>query len=162
MTGRILGIDPGGTSGAWALIDDRGGSLAADDFLVAGVGAQRVISAPLFAATVERFAPMQAVIERVGARPGQGVSSMFKFGRGLGIVEGVVAAAMVPVMYVAPAVWKRHFGLASEKEASRQRAIEIWPESASLFSRKRDHGRAEAALIARWGLSARTVSGGAS
>ena len=160
MSGRILGVDPGGVTGAWAIIDDKGKIIAADDLPVAGVGAQRVISGPLFAATVERFTPSQAVVERVGAMPGQGVSSMFKFGRGLGIVEGVIAASMLPVLYVTPAVWKRHFGLASEKEAARQRAIEIWPESASLFSRKRDHGRAEAALIARWGLSARTVAGG--
>ena len=162
MSDRILGIDPGGTSGAWAVIDDNGKIIATDDLPVAGIGAQRVICGALFAATVERFTPSQAVVERVGAMPGQGVSSMFKFGRGLGIIEGVIAASMLPVLYVTPTVWKRHFGLASEKEAARQRAIEIWPESASLFSRKRDHGRAEAALIARWGLSARAVTGAAS
>jgi len=71
MSGRILGIDPGGTSGAWAMIDDKGHILAADDLLVAGVGAQRVISAPLFAATVpaacRHSTPMGH--QRIGRRP---------------------------------------------------------------------------------------------
>ena len=102
------------------------------------------------------------VIERVSAMPKQGVSSSFRFGRGVGLIEGVIGASLVPVIYTAPATWKRFYGLPSDKETCRQRAVERWPESAAAFSRKRDHNRAEAAFIASWGLSARTVVGAVS
>jgi hypothetical protein len=101
------------------------------------------------------------VVERVGPMPKQGVSSTFKFGRGLGLVEGVLGGALVPISYVSPAVWNRHFGLAADKEQARQKAIKIWPASAAdLFSRKKDHGRAEAALIALWAQRAAAAAGG--
>src|SRR5258708_2490068 len=119
-----------------------------------------MVSAPLFAAIVERFTPARAIVERVGAMPRQGVSSTFKFGRAVGLVDGVIGAELVPVAYVSAAVWKRHFGLGSDKEQSRQKAIEIWPASAAeLLARKKDHGRAEAALIPLWRQRAAVVAG---
>lgn len=150
----ILGIDPGVTGG-WALLS-QSMELAAGDLPAAGEGTQRMLSAPLLASVFLSLGePTLAVCERVGAMPGQGVSSMFKFGRSVGVIEGVLGALNIPIMYVSPNVWKRAFSLAPEKEFSRQRAIELWPELASeLFSRKKDHGRAEAALIALWGLRA--------
>ena len=158
---RIIGIDPGATAGGWAVLDHYGQIVSAGDLPMAGAGAQRMISARLFAAVVERFSPAKAVVERVGPMPGQGVSSMFRFGRGLGVIEGVIGAKMVPVSYVSPTVWKRHFGLGHDKEQSRQKAIELWPASAMmLFGRKKDHGRAEAALIALWGQQVAAAAGG--
>jgi crossover junction endodeoxyribonuclease RuvC len=150
---RILGIDPGATVGGWAVLDQYGQIVSAGDVPIAGTGAQRMVSAPLFAAIIDRFAPARAVIERVGPMPRQGVSSMFRFGRGLGVTEGVLGAQSVPISYVSPTVWKRHFGLGRDKEQARQKAIELWPTSAiALFGRRKDHGRAEACLITRWSL----------
>lgn len=94
---------------------------------------------------------INAWIERVGARPGQGVSSMFKFGRTVGAVEGILAAHFARRQYVTPNVWKKHFRLPSEKDAARLMAAQLWPKQASLFSRVKDDGRAEAALIAMYG-----------
>jgi len=94
------------------------------------------------------------VVERVGAMPGQGVASTFRFGRGAGVVDGVLGALGAPFQYVAPGVWKRHFGLLKKpKDASRLMALERFPNCANELKRKRDHGRAEALLIAAWGRS---------
>lgn len=156
----VLGIDPG-IIGGWAVVDN-GKLVSAGELPVAGEGAQRMVSAPLMRALIPQFRPDQAVVERVGAMPKQGVSSTFRFGRAVGIVEGVIGGASIPVLHVQPAVWKRHFGLGPDKEAARQRAIETWPEMADLlFSRKKDHGAAEAALIALWGFRAAKQAGAA-
>ncbi|MEX6506953.1 hypothetical protein [Jiella sp. M17.18] len=99
---------------------------------------------------IEQMRPDMAVIERVGAMPKQGVSSTFKFGQAYGTVRGVVAALGIPTHLVTPSVWKKHFALNSEKEKARNMAILHWPDSPH-FERKKDHGRAEAALLARYG-----------
>jgi Holliday junction resolvasome RuvABC endonuclease subunit len=151
MDGLILGVDPGAASGGWAVLDGQGKLVAAGDLPVAGSGRQRMVSAPLLVAVVERLKPSIAIVERVGPMPRQGVSSTFKFGRGLGIIEGVIGGAMIPVSYVPATVWKKYFHLGRDKEQARQKAIEIWPDAAILhFARKKDRGRAEAALIALW------------
>jgi crossover junction endodeoxyribonuclease RuvC len=156
---KVLGIDPG-VRGGWAVVDATGGLLSAGDLPTAGEAAREMVSGPLLAAVVRGFDPTFAVIERVGAMPGQGVSSMFKFGRAVGTVEGVLGACGVRVLYVQPTVWKRAYGLPSDKEPARQRAVELWPAAASLhFSRKKDHGRAEAALIAAWGRRVAIANG---
>ena len=94
------------------------------------------------------------VIEKVGAMPGQGVTSMFNFGRSAGIIEGVVAALQIPHTYVAPATWTKAVGRAAGKDASRMRAMELFPAAkAALFKRAKDDGRADAALIAYWYLT---------
>ena len=159
MNRCIVGIDPGLTGG-WAVLTQAGAIIDCGDLPVVGDGARRALSAPLLAAIISRHMPSTAVIERVGAMPGQGVSSTFKFGHAAGLIEGVLGAMAVPVMHVAPAVWKRHHGLGPEKERARQRAIEIWPaKAAELFARVKDHNRAEAALIALWGTRAAILSG---
>ena len=92
------------------------------------------------------------VIEKQSARPGQGVSSTYKIGYGYGVLIGVLAALKFPVVEVAPATWKRATGLTGkDKEASRALARSLWPDC-ELLSRKGDHGRAEALLIARYGI----------
>lgn len=155
----LLGIDPG-IEGAWAVLDSFGHLVSTGDLPVAGEGTKRMVSAPLFGAIVRHWSIQHAFIERVGAMPGQGVSSMFRFGRAVGVLEGAIAAHDIPISYVAPQVWKRHFGLPAEKEASRQRAIETWPDKASIhFNRKKDHGRAEAALIGLWGVRCNVIAG---
>jgi hypothetical protein len=141
----ILGIDPG-SSGAIALYwpSDPGTIMAEDVPVVNGM-----ISPSALARRLEEARPTVAMIELVGAMPKQGVSSTFKFGMACGIVHGVVGSAYIPVHLVAPGKWKKHFRLPSDKEASRALATRLWP-SATCFSRKKDHGRAEAALLARY------------
>lgn len=156
----LIGIDPG-IVGAWAVLNDLGTIVAIGDLPIAGEGARRSVSAPLFAAVMARYLPTSAIVETVGPMPKQGISSTFKFARSLGIIEGVIGSAHCPISYVSPTVWKRHYQLGSEKEQARQRAINTWPEKAEqYFARKKDHGRAEACLIALWGLRVLTLIGG--
>lgn len=93
-----------------------------------------------------------AVIEAVSAMPGQGVSSMFRFGESVGVVLGVLGALQMPVRWVTPQRWKKAAGIAGrDKDAARSLAIQLHPEVAELLKRKKDVGRADAALIARFG-----------
>jgi len=146
-TGVILGIDPGVTGGIAYLYPD--GRVVAEDIPVAG----GEVDVDSLAARIRTYRPCMAVIERAGAMPGQGVSSTFKFGAAYGALRAVVAALEIPQHIVGPAVWKRHFSLDKDKERSRALAIRLWPGT-GWFSRKKDHGRAEAALIARYGAEA--------
>jgi crossover junction endodeoxyribonuclease RuvC len=143
----IAAFDPGSSSGAVAFyFTAHPGQISAEDLpVVAG----QVDSATL-AARLKQMRPDVAVIERVAAMPRQGVSSTFKFGTAYGILQGVVAALEIPVHFVAPGRWKKHFGLTSDKEQSRARALQLWPGQSDLFARKKDHGRAESALLARY------------
>ncbi|MDT3686483.1 MAG: hypothetical protein RO009_15725 [Pseudorhodoplanes sp.] len=144
----ILGIDPGVTGGVAFYFPDQPTVIVAED--IPNVAGE--VDADAFAARLKQMRPDFAVIERAGAMPGQGVSSTFKFGAAYGALCGVVAALGIPSHRVAPAVWKRHFKLDRDKEKSRALAVQLWP-GAGCFSRKSDHGRAEAALIARWGAA---------
>src|SRR5262245_30801008 len=100
--------------------------------------------------------PDLAIVERGGARPGQGVSSMFGYGVTCGLIRGVVATLRIPMRLVAPTTWKKHFQLGPDKELSRARALQLWPACAELFALKKHHGRAEAALIARYFVETRS------
>ena len=93
-----------------------------------------------------------AVIEAVSAMPGQGVSSMFRFGESAGVVLGVLGALQMPVRWVTPQRWKKAAGIAGkDKDAARSLAIQLHPEVADMLTRKKDHNRGEAILIARFG-----------
>ena len=92
---------------------------------------------------------IRVVIEHVTAMPGQGVTSMFNFGQSFGILKGICSAMQLPMYFVRPAKWKRYFNLInSEKDASRTRAIEIFPYFSSQLSKKKDSNKADAILIA--------------
>ena len=92
---------------------------------------------------------IRVVIEHVSAMPGQGVTSMFNFGQSFGILKGICTAMQLPMYFVRPAKWKKYFNLLnSEKDASRTRAIEIFPFFSSQLSRKKDSNKADAILIA--------------
>jgi len=143
----IMGIDPG-ISGAVAfyfpMVPSR---IAVDDVPVAG----GEINVNELARLIRIHRPTLAVIERVSAMPGQGVVSMFNFGRSYGDVRGVVGAMDVPLHFVTPQKWKKHFGLSADKEQCRLRAIRMFPTAAESFRLKKHDGRAEAALIALYG-----------
>ena len=92
---------------------------------------------------------IKIVIEQVSAMPGQGVTSMFNFGQSYGILKGICSAMQLSMYFVRPAKWKKYFNLInSEKDASRTRAIEIFPYFSSKLSRKKDSNKADAILIA--------------
>ncbi len=92
---------------------------------------------------------IKVVIEMVSAMPGQGVTSMFNFGQSFGILKGICSAMRLPMYFVRPAKWKKYFNLINaEKDASRTRAIEIFPYFSSELSRKKDSNKADAILIA--------------
>jgi len=92
---------------------------------------------------------IRVIIEQVSAMPGQGVTSMFNFGQSFGILKGICSAMQLPMYFVRPAKWKKYFGLInSEKDASRTRAIEIFPYFSSELSKKKDSNKADAILIA--------------
>jgi len=92
---------------------------------------------------------IKVIIEQVSAMPGQGVTSMFNFGQSFGILKGICSAMQLPMYFVRPAKWKKYFNLInSEKDASRTRAIEIFPYFSGELSRKKDSNKADAILIA--------------
>ena len=92
---------------------------------------------------------IRVVIEQVSAMPGQGVTSMFNFGQSFGILKGICSAMQLPMYFVRPSKWKKYFNLInSEKDASRTRAIEIFPYFSSQLSKKKDSNKADAILIA--------------
>ena len=156
----VIGIDPG-ISGAVAVFED-GKLVNVSDMPTLKVESGKTTKSHISAITLFRMLEgwqqmgndqMHIVIEKVGAMPGQGVTSMFNFGRSAGIIEGVVAALQRPYTYVTPAAWTKAVGRATGKDASRMRAMELFPTRAELFKRAKDDGRADAALIAYWYLT---------
>ena len=94
---------------------------------------------------------IKVIIEQVSAMPGQGVTSMFNFGQSYGILKGMCSAMQLPMYFVRPAKWKKYFSLInSEKDASRTKAIEIFPYFSSNLSKKKDSNKADAILIASY------------
>ena len=92
---------------------------------------------------------IRVVIEQVSAMPGQGVTSMFNFGQSFGMLKGICSAMQLSMYFVRPAKWKKHYNLInSQKDASRTRAIEIFPYFSSQLSKKKDSNKADAILIA--------------
>lgn len=159
----IMGIDPG-LSGAVAACDTIAGSMVLFDiptFSLSRNGkSKREIDAVQLANLIaaDRH-PNHAFVEQVGAMPGQGVSGMFAFGKAYGIIIGVLAARGVPVTFVNPRVWKKALGVPTAKDGARARASQLMPASAEHWTRVKDDGRAEAALIAYWGVRSLEATG---
>lgn len=146
----ILGIDIG-VQGAIAILNETGTLFEIHDMPVLhdGPAGRRAINAPLLAEITFDSLANHAFVEHVSARPGEGAVGAFAFGRSRGVIEGVLAAAGIPVTFITPGSWKRAVGLKlASKDAARAEAIRRWPDHAGLFARKKDDGRAEAALIA--------------
>ena len=103
---------------------------------------------------------VRVIIEQVSAMPGQGVTSMFNFGQSFGILKGICSAMQLPMFFVRPAKWKKYFNLInSEKDASRTRAIEIFPYFSPQLSRKKDSNKADAILIASFYYETHNLEG---
>lgn len=150
----ILGVDPGKT-GALAWLSDTGALLYVHDVptLKAGTGGKAVVDEAALAGLVQSYADIttHAFIEMVGARPGQGVTSMFNFGTTYGLLRGVIAANGIPRTFVTPGKWKKALGVSAEKDSARARASQLMPQHAANWTRVKDDGRAEAAMIAYYG-----------
>ena len=94
---------------------------------------------------------IRVIIEQVSAMPGQGVTSMFNFGQSFGLLKGICSAMQLPMYFVRPAKWKKYFNLInSGKDASRTKAIEIFPYFSSNLAKKKDSNKADAILIASY------------
>ena len=147
----IWGIDPG-INGALAAFHVEEGHLDIHDMPIMEVRGKKTVSPQLVKNILsEHHGPV--CIERVGAMPGQGVSSMFNFGKGYGILLGVVAGLDMPIVEVAPPTWTKSLKVPQGKDGHRARACELLPAYSQMFARKKDDGRADAALLAFYGVT---------
>ena len=151
---RIIGIDPG-LSGGIAILDDLK-IFEMFDMPIMSEGKKnknQLNSAHLVNIIRKHIIKGNTfvIVEQVGAMPGQGVTSMFNFGQTFGSIKGICAALELPIFYVRPAKWKKHFELInSSKDASRTKVIEMYPTISSKLSKKKDVNKADAVLIARY------------
>jgi crossover junction endodeoxyribonuclease RuvC len=150
---KIFGIDPGIRGGlAIVRVDNNGAAprlIDAVDIPVIGVGAKERVDVLAIRDWTAPHVPQHAAIERAQAMPKQGASSGFKYGRAVGAIEAVIECCEIPLTIIEPTAWKKFHQLrGGDKEAGRQRALQLFPSAHALLARKKDHGRAEAALIA--------------
>lgn len=138
-------IDPGAVSAAIAVF--HGGSPVFTDDLRTADG---MIDSVALAKALHDMNVEQVVVERVHAMPKQGVTSMFKFGMGTGIIHGVTGALRLPLALVTPTQWKGYHRLGPDKEQARKLALDRWPRLHDRLERKKDANRAEALLIGDW------------
>jgi hypothetical protein len=146
----VCGIDPGLT-GALAVINSFGDCQILD-MPVIGDGAETFINGAMIARFLDEFDVEFVVLEKQQAYPGQGVSSTFKIGMTYGQLLGVLQTSLIPYRLVSPPVWKKDMRLGKDKDLSRLRATERFPHVCKNFERVKDHGRAEAVLLAVWML----------
>jgi crossover junction endodeoxyribonuclease RuvC len=153
----IIGIDPGISGSICFLQDGIVKDVVEMPTMAEGKkNKKQVNSSQIFNEISERIKKIdqrniKVVIEQVSAMPGQGVTSMFNFGQSFGVLKGICSAMSLPVYYVRPAKWKKYFNLInSEKDASRTRAIEIFPYFSAQLSRKKDCNKADAILISSY------------
>ena len=151
---RIIGVDVG-LDGAIAMMNGTDLIKVLDMPTVTldrNGKAKRQISIPELIEIIDEFKPEEAYIEKVFAMSGQGVTSVFSFARSLGAIEGVIAARSIKSTLVTPQTWQKAMGVSGGKDGARARAMELFPYQMDFFKRKKDDGRADAALIACWGL----------
>ena len=151
---NFLGIDPG-LDGAFALLDDAGKVVAITDMPVAKAGKKRVVDETDLVELLERLTQggeIAVALEKVNGIPGQSAPAAFNFGASWGLIRGFLASRRVPYELVTPQRWKRRIlaGQPKEKDSSRLFAKRKWPERARDLTRKKDHNRADALLIAEW------------
>ena len=150
---KVIGIYPG-LSGAIAILEEKKViSIIEMPVMAEGKKNKRQLdSAQLVTIIKENIKASEevaVVVEQVNAMPGQGVTSMFNFGQSFGVIKGICAAMQLPMYLVRPAKWKKYFNLLkTEKEASRTKAIEIFPQISHMLSKKKDVNKADAILIA--------------
>ena len=152
---KIIGIDPG-LSGAIAILQDSK-VLSIFDIPVMSEGKKNkrqlnsALLVSLLRENIDNNEEVAVVVEQVNAMPGQGVTSMFNFGQTFGAIKGICAALELPIFFVRPSKWKKHFDLInSSKDSSRTKAIEMYPKLSKQLAKKKDVNKSDAILIARF------------
>ena len=151
---RIIGIDPG-LSGGIAILDDlKIFDLFDMPIMAEGKKNKNQLNSAQLVNIIKKniiSGSTSVIVEQVGAMPGQGVTSMFNFGQTFGAIKGICASLNLPIFFVRPAKWKKHFDLInSSKDASRTKVIEMYPSISERLSKKKDVNKADAILIARY------------
>ena len=152
----IFGIDPG-ISGAISIFKNNKFVEVLDmPTMIDGKKNKRQVNGAQFAHIIKEYSngydgEMNVIVEQVNAMPGQGVTSMFNFGQSFGVIKGVCSGLNIPIYFVRPLKWKKYFDLIkTNKDASRTKAIEIYPHISDKISRKKDSNKADAILIASY------------
>ena len=152
---RIIGIDPG-LSGGIAILDDlKIFDIYDMPIMSEGKKNKNQLNSAQLVNIIKKNIISNGdtflIVEQVSAMPGQAVTSMFNFGQTFGSIKGICAALNLPIFFVRPAKWKKHFDLInSSKDASRTKVIEMYPSISSRLSKKKDVNKADAILIARY------------
>ena len=151
----IFGIDPG-VSGAISILEDKK-ILEIYDMptMIDGKKNKKQVNGSqvtnIIKENLTTGKETVVVVEHVNAMPGQGVTSMFNFGQSFGVIKGICSALSLPIYFVRPSKWKKHFNLINtNKDASRTKVIQVYPEISSKLSRKKDSNKADGILIARY------------
>ncbi len=159
---KIIGIDPG-LSGAIAVLENN---KVIDMFdmpvMSEGKKNKRQLNSAflvnLIKENINNNEEVAVIVEQVNAMPGQGVTSMFNFGQTFGAIKGVCAALELPIFFVRPSKWKKHFELInSSKDSSRTKVIEMYPKLSNQLSKKKDVNKSDAILIARYFNETRSI-----
>jgi len=151
----IFGVDPG-ISGAISVLENKKVIEVFDmPTMIDGKKSKRQVNGAqvtnIIKERLDKNKEIIVVVEHVNAMPGQGVTSMFNFGQSFGVIKGISSALSLPIYFVRPTKWKKHFNLIkTNKDASRTKVIEMYPEISSKLSRKKDSNKADAILIARY------------
>ena len=152
---RIIGIDPG-LSGGIAILDDlKIFDIYDMPIMSEGKKNKNQLNSAQLVNIIKKNIISNGdtflIVEQVSAMPGQGVTSMFNFGQTYGSIKGICAALNLPIFFVRPAKWKKHFDLInSSKDASRTKVIEMYPSISPRLTKKKDVNKADAILIARY------------
>ena len=154
---KIIGIDPGLSGGIAVLENNKVLDIFDMPVMSEGKKNKRQLNSAQLVKILkdslknDKEENVSVVVEQVNAMPGQGVTSMFNFGQSFGAIKGICAALNLPIFFVRPAKWKKHFELInSSKDASRTKVIEMYPSLSSQLSKKKDVNKSDAILIARF------------
>ena len=159
---KIIGIDPG-LSGALAVLNNNKVINIFDmPVMIEGKKNKRQLNSALLANIIKDKIKdeeeVSVIVEQVNAMPGQGVTSMFNFGQTFGAIKGICATLALPIFFVRPSKWKKHFELInSSKDSSRTKTIEMYPKLSNQLSKKKDVNKSDAILIARYFSETRLI-----
>jgi crossover junction endodeoxyribonuclease RuvC len=146
---RIISFDPGITGAIVVL--ENGQPIEWMAMPIMKIGNSTRVNAAELANFVNHLSPSHAYVELVHSMPNQGVSSCFSFGHSLGVIMGVIGALNIPYTMVTPQAWKKSAGLiGKDKDASRSRAIQLWPEWKDLYKKAKGQALADAALMGKF------------
>jgi crossover junction endodeoxyribonuclease RuvC len=159
---KIIGIDPGLSGGIAVLENNKVIDMFDMPVMSEGKKNKRQLNSAqlvkLIKENIKIDDEIAVVVEQVNAMPGQGVTSMFNFGQTFGAIKGVCAALELPIFFVRPSKWKKHFELInSSKDSSRTKAIEMYPALSNQLAKKKDVNKSDAILIARFYSETRLI-----